>query len=307
MNIRFLKTVVWLAHYKNFRITGERLHLTQPAISSRIQQVEQELGFRIFERQGREVSLTPAGQIFVTDAQEIVHQYDAMVNRHRPSQALGGVVKIGLATSMAHLLLPGIIDQLREQHPQVRLEILTADTNVKLDLLASDQLDICLMANHFETTMQLQTQPLCSLSMVWVASPALVSLSSYSYSAAELSMLPIISYAPGTLNAARTHAFFGVHQNNIRQLTISNSLGTSIQMAVKGIGAAVLPTALVKSELALGQLVAIRTDPQFPDTDYVAIWPRSSNHPAAQAVASMALSEARQLMQQLSSDLVRVS
>lgn len=307
MNIRFLKTVVWLAHYKNFRITGERLHLTQPAISSRIQQVEQELGFRIFERQGREVSVTPAGQVFVADAQEIVQQYEAMVNRHRPSQALGGVVKIGLASSMAHLLLPGIIEQLRERHPQVRLEVLTSDTNVKLELLANNQLDICLMANHFETTAHFQIKPLCSLSMVWVASPALVSSSSYSYSAAELSMLPIISYAQGTLNAARTQDFFGVHQNSIRQLTVSNSLGTSIHMAVKGIGAAVLPAALVKSELALGQLVVIQTSPQFPDTDYVAVWPGSSSHAAAQAVASMAASEARHLSQQFSSDLVRVT
>lgn len=303
MNIRFLKTVVWLAHHKNFRVTGEHLHLTQPAISSRIQQVEQELGFRIFERQGREVTLTPAGQTFVSDARKIVQQYDAMVNRHRSAVPLGGVVRLGLASSMAHLLLPGIIEQLREQQPQVRLEVLTADTNIKLEQLASGKLDICMMAHHFETNMHFEVQALCTLGMVWVASPSLVSSTSYSFSAAELSMLPIISYAPGTLNAERVARFFGEHQSSIRQLIISNSLGTSIHMAIKGIGATVLPAALVKSELAMGKLVQIKTNPTFPSTDYVAVWPASSDNPAAQAVASMAASEAKRLMQDHGDDL----
>lgn len=52
MNIRFLETVIWLAHHRNFRLTSEHLHITLPAISSRLQMVEQELGVRLFERQG---------------------------------------------------------------------------------------------------------------------------------------------------------------------------------------------------------------------------------------------------------------
>ena len=306
MNIRFLETVVWLAHYRNFRLTGERLHLTQPAISSRIQQIEQELGFRLFERQGREVSLTPEGEAFVADAQEVVRRYEALVNRHRPPKGLGGVVKMGLASSMAHLLLPDIIQQLREQHPEVRLEVMTGDTNDKLDLLTNGSIDICLMANHFNAREHLKIQPLCTLDMVWVASPTLVSSSSYTYTAADLSMLPIITYATGTLNASRTTAFFGPHINDIRQLTTSNSLGTSIHMAIKGIGAAVLPSVLIQPEIAAGQLVVLKTSPPFPQTDYAAVWLQASRNPNAEAVAYLASMAARRLMDQFSPELVRI-
>ncbi|MYN13934.1 LysR family transcriptional regulator [Pusillimonas sp. TS35] len=306
MNIRFLETAVWLAHYRNFRLTGERLHLTQPAISSRIQQIEQELGFRIFERQGREVTLTPKGEAFVADAQEVVRRYETLMSRHRPAKNLDGLVRMGLASSMAHLLLPDIIQQLREQHPDVRLEVFTGDTNDKLAMLADGSIDICLMANHFNVKDHLKIQPLCSLDMVWVASPSLVSSSNYTYTAADLSMLPIITYAAGTLNASRTNAFFGAHMHDIRQLMTSNSLGTSIHMAIRGIGAAVLPAALVQSELAAGSLVMLKTSPIFPPTDYAAVWLQSSRNPNTEAVAYLASESAGRLMAQFSSDLVRV-
>lgn len=306
MNIRFLETVVWLAHYRNFRLTGERLHLTQPAISSRIQQVEQELGVRLFERQGRDVCLTPQGQSFVAEAQEIVRRYEALVSRHRPSRRLGGVLRMGLASSMAHLLLPDIIQRLREEHPGVRLEVMTDDTRGKLDLLAGGRLDICLMANHFDNREHLKVEPLCSLEMVWVAAPSLVSGSSHTWTAEDLSTLPIITYAQGTLNASRFGAFFGNHLHAIRQLTTSNSLGTSVHMAVHGVGAAVLPLILVQSEIAAGRLEVLQTSPAYPQTDYAAVWLAASSNPNAEAVAFLASLAARRLMERFSADLVRV-
>ena len=306
MNIRFLETVIWLAHYRNFRVTGERLHLTQPAISSRIQQIEQELGVRLFDRQGREVTLTPEGEAFVADAREIVRRYNALLGRHRPAKRLGGIVRMGLSSSMAHLLLPGIIGQLREQEPEVRLEVVTDDTNHKFERMLSEGIDICLMAHHFSAREHLHVEPLCGLGMAWVASPALVHGSNYTYAAADLSMIPIITYATGTLNAARINAFFGSHIQDIRELITSNALGTSLAMAIKGIGAAVLPRVLVQPEIAAGTLVILKTNPVFPQTDYVAVWPEASQNPGASVVAHLALTAARQLTHQFSSDLVLV-
>lgn len=306
MNIRFLETVIWLAHYRNFRVTGERLHLTQPAISSRIQQIEQELGVRLFDRQGREVVPTPEGQAFVADAREIVRRYQALLERHRPAKDLGGIVRIGLSSSMAHLLLPEIIAQLREQNSEIRLEVVTGDTRKKFESMLEGGLDICLMANHFKAREHLWIEPLCSLSMVWVASPALVANSDYIYTAAYLCMLPIITYAAGTLSASRVADFFGSHIQDIRQLITSDAFGTSQAMAIRGIGAAVLPLVLVQSDISAGRLVVLRTSPAFMQIDYVAVWPETSRNPGAPAVACLAAQAARQLMHQFSSDLVLV-
>jgi DNA-binding transcriptional LysR family regulator len=306
MNIRFLETVVWLAHYRNFRMTGERLHLTQPAISSRIQQVEQELGVRLFDRQGREVVLTLEGEAFVADAREIVRRHEALLERHRPAKDLGGLVRIGLSSSMAHLLLPEIVGQLREQHPEIRLEITIGDTMNKFDLMLGGGIDICLMAHHFDTREHLRIEPLCKLGMGWVASPTLLVSSDFVYTAADLRMIPIITYAAGTLNATRINAFFGAHIGEVRQLITSDAFGTSLAMAVRGIGAAVLPLALAQPEIAAGNLVTLKTSPAFLQTDYVAVWPDASRHPGVGTVARLATQAARRLMHQFSSDLVLV-
>ena len=61
MNLRFLETFVWLAKLRNFRVTAEKLHTTQAAVSSRIATLEQDFGARLFDRGSREVTLTQDG------------------------------------------------------------------------------------------------------------------------------------------------------------------------------------------------------------------------------------------------------
>ncbi|MFX5793235.1 LysR family transcriptional regulator, partial [Acinetobacter baumannii] len=64
MNIRFLETAIWLAQLRTFRATADRLNITSAAISNRIAAMEQELGFKLFERDTREVRLTAEGSTF---------------------------------------------------------------------------------------------------------------------------------------------------------------------------------------------------------------------------------------------------
>jgi len=308
VNIRFLETIVWLAHYRNFRVTGEHLHLTQPAISSRINMVEQELGVRLFERQAREVVVTPAGEAFVAEAREIVRRYDALVSRHRAPSQMAGLVRLGLASSMAHLLLPAITRDLREHHPGVRLEVITEDTAEKLThLLPTRRIDICLTAHTPKANTNLEVRPLCALNMVWVGSPGLVPPSDDYYGAKDLSRAPIITYAPGTLNASRIEEFFGAYFSQIPHLIASNSLATSVHMALNGIGVAVLPEVIVHREIAQGALHVLRTHPAFPATSYSAIWLRDRNLANAHGVAQLAEAAARKLGDVFSSDVVLVT
>ncbi|WP_137917317.1 LysR family transcriptional regulator [Hydrogenophaga sp. 2FB] len=309
MNIRFLETVIWLAHDRNFRVTSERLHMTQPAISSRIQMIEQELGVRLFERQAREVTVTPAGEAFVAEAREIIRRYDAMMNRHRRSAELGGQVRIGLPSSMAHLLLPEITRTLRENHPGVRLEVLTDDTADKLTrLLPEKRIDICLTAHPPASHANFEVLPICTLAMVWAASPVLVPPSSDHYTPRELSRLPIISYAPGTLNAKRVAEFFGSGHTDTPHLITSNSLATSMHMAQNGIGVAMLPLALIQSPLADGSLHVLHTHPSFPPTAYSAVWiADSEGETHARAIAELTRQAARKLSTQFPADVVFIA
>ena len=307
MNIRFLETVIWLAHFRNFRLTSEHLHMTQPAISSRIQMIEQELGVRLFERHAREVTVTAAGEAFVADAREIVRRYEAMMSRYKGTAELGGLVRVGLASSMAHLLLPEITRALRENHPAVRLEVLTDDTADKLiSLLPQQRIDICFTAHPTESHANLEVLPLCTLAMVWVASPRLVVPSQDLYTPRELGRLPIITYAQGTINAARLKDYFGAGHAEIPHLITSNSLATSLHMALSGIGVAVLPLAMIQRELMEGSLHVLHSQPPFPPTAYNAVWSAERSNPNAPAIAQLAREAARKLHAQFRPDVVFV-
>src|ERR1700682_5486117 len=72
MNVRFLETFVWLAQLRNFRMTAEKLHTTQAAVSSRIATLEQEFGVRLFERGVRDVALTLDGSKALIYAERLV-------------------------------------------------------------------------------------------------------------------------------------------------------------------------------------------------------------------------------------------
>lgn len=273
MNIKFLETAIWLAHDRNFRVTGERLHLTQPAISSRINQLEQELGVKLFERSAREVVMTPAGQAFIEDARDIVRRYEAMMSRHGRSADSTSKVRIGLSSSMVHLLLPRITDLLRAQYPGWKLDIVTDDTAQKLTTLLPERaIDIALTAHPVSTGANLEVLPVCTLPMVWVASPALMPASEEFSTPNEIARFPIITYAAGTLNADRVMAFFDAGGAKPSSFITSNSLATSIYMAISGLGITIVPLAMIQTQLAEGSLHVVPTQPSFPATAYSAVW-----------------------------------
>lgn len=306
MNIRILETAIWLAHDRNFRVTGERLHLTQPAISSRINQLEQELGVKLFERHAREVVVTPEGQAFIDEAREIVRRYESMMNRHSRSAEFTSKVRIGLPSSMVHLLLPRLTDMLRVQYPGWKLEIVTDDTAHKLaTLLPERSIDIALTAHPLDIGANVEALPVCTLTMVWVASPTLLPASDEYFTPNEVGRFPIITYAAGTLNADRVTAFFDAGGAKPSSFITSNSLATSIYMAISGLGVTIVPLALIQTQLDEGSLHVLHTQPSFPATAYSAVWlADGETAKPARTLAGLIRSAAHTLSGEFSQDVV---
>lgn len=274
MNIRFLQTAVRLAHNHSFRLTAESLNTTQAAISSRIAAMEQELGVRLFDRQTRGVVLTIEGQEFVDGASAIVQQYEALTARLRPSPEIKGVVRLGLVSSMAQVLLPDIAHTLHEKHPGVNFEV-TTDSAVTLQKLLDDnKLDVCVTTELVSPSERHEVVPLLRIGMFWVASPHLIPASHERYSIMDLVRFPLISYAPGTLNSERLMRYLGNDGRTEFTIHSSNSLATSIHMTVNSIGITVVPAVVLQRELREGLLHVLNLDPPFMPTDYVITYSR---------------------------------
>ena len=125
MELRQLQCFVAVAEELHFRRAGERLGLSQPALSERISLLEHELGFPLFFRTTRQVSLTQAGSEFLKDAQRILADIEKSVSnvRHVADSGLKSMRVSGVDEALSLLFPPALIE-FRKQFPDVHIELL---------------------------------------------------------------------------------------------------------------------------------------------------------------------------------------
>lgn len=131
MDLANLHTFIAIAEHNSFSLAGERLHVTQPAISKRIASLEDQLGMRLFDRIGRETRLTEAGQALLPRAYRIVNELE---DARRALNNLSGTVTGSLSLATSHHIglrrLPPILRAFTKRYPEVKLDIRFLDSEV---------------------------------------------------------------------------------------------------------------------------------------------------------------------------------
>ncbi len=120
LDLRRLRSFVAVAERLHFGQAAAALHVTQPALSRQIQQLEHDLGVVLFHRSSREVALTPAGEQFLHDSRELLAAARAARNRARRIAAGEGVLKIGFMLS-SDITAP--LHAFSARRPEARIEL----------------------------------------------------------------------------------------------------------------------------------------------------------------------------------------
>jgi DNA-binding transcriptional LysR family regulator len=145
MDLRQLRYVVAVARHRNFTRAAAELLIAQPALSAQIRKLEAELQVRLFERTTRRVSLTPAGSVFVSRAERLLAEADAV--RHEMVEHAGAVrgrVRIGAWYSV-NRNFPELLAGFSRLHPLVDLTIREENSDVMLEMLRSGELDVAML------------------------------------------------------------------------------------------------------------------------------------------------------------------
>lgn len=158
MEFRHLLSFLAVAEHLHFRRAAEAIHLSEPALSVQIRALEEEIGVQLFVRDHRKTLLTPAGEVFLEEAREIVMRSERALGRARRA-ALGqvGILRVGFVSTAAALLVPQLVLRFRELYPDVELElrnVLTADQVVQL---GQRQLDVGLLRLPISANEEIQT------------------------------------------------------------------------------------------------------------------------------------------------------
>ncbi|WP_439406551.1 LysR family transcriptional regulator [Bradyrhizobium sp. DASA03076] len=148
MDIRHFRYFVAVAEALSFARAARALHMSQPPLSKRIADLEQELGVRLFNRTSKRVELTTAGEVLLPQAREAVRAFDAALRVARslsPTQSRR--LRIALPPETSRSVLLEIVSRLQEQ---VEVQLVEATTAEQQRLLAAGETDIAVLRHPFE-------------------------------------------------------------------------------------------------------------------------------------------------------------
>ena len=172
MELRQLRYFDAVVRHGGFTHAAEQLHVTQPAISGQVRQLEDELGVRLLRRTTRRVSLTRAGETFLAGARNVLLQTDRLRSEMAAlGKVLRGRVRIGATDVLGPFSLPAALAEFRARHPQVSLSMhggLVADL---LARLSRGEVDLVLAPIHQQLPRRIAVQPIAEESLVLVTAP----------------------------------------------------------------------------------------------------------------------------------------
>lgn len=157
--LRQIEYAVALADKQNFRRAAESCHVSQPALSAQIRQLETRLGVALFER-GRKVMMTPAGQVFVERGRAILRGVEDLVTSTVSSRTpLAGRLAVGMIPTVAPYLLPPVLEPLQTAFPDLSLILHEGPTDELVREIEAGKLDVGLVALEADLH-DLETLPL---------------------------------------------------------------------------------------------------------------------------------------------------
>jgi DNA-binding transcriptional LysR family regulator len=144
MELRHLRYFVAAAEEENISRAASKLHVSQPGISHQIHDLEDEIGFLLFDRRGKSVRLTVAGRIFFREARDILQRTADAVKKARSCVATLAEINVGYAPSGTAEILPRTLRAFMRTVPAVRVTLHDLSANEMLPLLLQKKLDIAL-------------------------------------------------------------------------------------------------------------------------------------------------------------------
>ena len=141
MELRNINTFLHIAELHSFSSAARELGYSQSAVSAQISQLETELGTPLFDRVGKTVRLTDAGQTFQSYARTLLITAQQAKAALLPARAVSGTLRVALAASVCSTFLPDLLQQFHALCPQVELVLRTATADEMLRLLSANQID----------------------------------------------------------------------------------------------------------------------------------------------------------------------
>jgi DNA-binding transcriptional LysR family regulator len=235
--LRELKTLVAVAREGTFAAAGDKVGLTQAAVSAQMQRLQAELGFPLFDRAGRSARLNAMGQQTVARAQELLRLYGELGSSHSGQRA-AALLNVGAIASVQRSRLPEALARFHKQSPQCRTRIVPGLSMELLNLVDAGEIDMAAIIRppfSLHSDLRWTTlvhEPFCLLVPRQVRGNDWAEL---------LSSQAFIRYDRASFGGRQVDRFLRAAHLDVRQVCELDELDAIVRLVAHGVGIALVP------------------------------------------------------------------
>jgi DNA-binding transcriptional LysR family regulator len=265
MSDRRLKVFHTVARLLSFTKAAEELHMTQPAVTFQVRQLEEYFNTRLFDRTHNKVNLTPAGERVAEFAERIFDLYEEMENRVRDlTGEISGALTIGASTTIAEYMLPALLGEFKNRYPDINLRLKVSNSEGIVSMVEHNVIDLGVVESSVSNK-NLIVEVCHDDQLVVVAAPdhELVKRGG-KVSASDIVRYPFVSREEGSGTREVIMHYLMEHKITPSDMTFSLELGSpeAIKGAVEaGMGITILSRSIIGKELKLNMLAELELDP----------------------------------------------
>jgi LysR family transcriptional regulator, transcriptional activator of the cysJI operon len=265
MSDRRLKVFHAVAKLLSFTKAAEALHMTQPAVTFQVRQLEEYFNTRLFDRTHNKVNLTPAGSKVYEFADRIFDLYDEMENSVRElTGEISGALTIGTSTTIAEYMLPTLLGQFKANYPDINIRLKVSNTEGIVSMVEHNVIDLGVVEASVSNK-NLIVEVCHDDQLVVVCPPGHpLGKQDRSVKAEELKAYPFICREEGS--GTREVIMEYLQQGGIDQAEMNFCLELGSPEALKGaveagMGISILSRSTIAKELKLHTLEEVQLDP----------------------------------------------
>jgi DNA-binding transcriptional LysR family regulator len=265
MSDRRLKVFHTVSRLLSFTKAAEELHMTQPAVTFQVRQLEEYFNTRLFDRTHNKVNLTPAGERVAEFAERIFDLYAEMESGVRDlTGEISGALTIGASTTIAEYMLPALLGEFKNQYPDINLRLKVSNSEGIVSMVEHNVIDLGVVESAVSNK-NLIVEVCHEDQLVLVAAPdhELVKRGG-KVNASDIVRYPFVSREEGSGTRDVVMQYLMEHKVSPGDMNFSLELGSpeAIKGAVEaGMGITILSRSIIGKELKLNMLAELPLDP----------------------------------------------
>ena len=281
MDLRQLEIIRAIADTGSFTAAGEKLHVSQSAISRQILLLEEELGESVFHRIGRRIRITPAGESLVQLSHRVFQDlHDTVTSISEKQASLRGTLRLVGGMTMGLYVLPTLLSEIRRVHPNLDLKVTIGSTDRSIAMLRSGSGDLGLLTLPIEAA-DLVSVPVLQEELLLSTYPNHPLAMKRRVTPADLNKQAFILFETGSITRRLVDEFFTRERIEAEIVMETENVEIIKAMVRSGLGISIVPWQAVAADVRAKQLFVSRIAGHTLERRFGWLYPKMTRLPRA--------------------------